>query len=127
MLCRYQLFVRFTSFILGLSDAIMRAPRRTLWARSEGFTRPIAEAIKDGPILPVMLRLATPTIGVLIVQTLVGLAETFYVSFLGTDALVGVSLVFPIWMLMTMSSSGGIGGGVASAISRAIGAGRRED
>ena len=56
-----------------------------------------------------MLRLAPPTIGVLIVQTLVGLAETFYASFLGTDALVGVSLVFPIWMLMTMSSSGGIG------------------
>lgn len=85
------------------------------------------DAISRGSILPVMLRLAAPTIGVLIVQTLVGLVETFYVSFIGTEALVGVSLVFPIWMFMTMTSSGGIGGGVASAISRAVGAGRREE
>jgi putative MATE family efflux protein len=87
----------------------------------------IGKAILGGPILATMLGLALPTIVVLVAQTFVGVIETFYVSFLGTDALVGVALVFPIFMLMTMMSNGGIGGGVASAVARAIGAGRRDD
>ncbi len=85
------------------------------------------EAMLHGPIFKTMMALALPTIGVLIAQTLVSVAETFYVSRLGTDALVGVALVFPVWMLMTMMAAGGIGGGVASAVARAAGAGRHED
>lgn len=46
------------------------------------------EAILSGPLLP--------TIAVLVAQTLVGVIETWYVSRLGTNALVGVSVVFPI-------------------------------
>ncbi|MFP2925700.1 MATE family efflux transporter [Pyxidicoccus sp. 3LG] len=84
-------------------------------------------AILRGPILKTLLRMAVPTTLVLIAQALVGVAETWYVSFLGTDALAGVSLVFPIVMLMTMMSNGGIGSGVASAVARAIGANRRSD
>jgi putative MATE family efflux protein len=78
----------------------------------------------DGPVLPTLLKLALPTVVVLVVQTLVGVAETYFVSFLGTEAIAGVSLVFPILMLMQMMSNGGIGGGVASSIARAIGAGK---
>jgi putative MATE family efflux protein len=78
----------------------------------------------DGPVLPTLLKLALPTIVVLVVQTLVGVAETYFVSFLGTEALAGVTLVFPIFMLMQMMSNGGIGGGVASSIARAMGAGQ---
>jgi Na+-driven multidrug efflux pump len=74
-----------------------------------------------------MLRLALPTIVVLVVQTLVGVAETYFVSFLGTDALAGVALVFPVLMLMQMMSNGCIGGGVSSAVARALGANRRAD
>ncbi len=84
-------------------------------------------AMLEGPILPTLLRLALPTIGVLVAQTLVNVAETFYVSFLGTEALVGVALVFPLWMLMTMMAAGGVGSGVSSAIARASGAGRHHD
>lgn len=84
-------------------------------------------AILDGPVLPILLRLALPTIAVLVAQTMVGIAETYYVSRLGTDALVGASVVFPVWMLMTMMSAGGLGGGVASAVARALGAGRDRD
>src|SRR5260221_14288912 len=87
----------------------------------------IRQAILGGPILPTILRLALPTIVVLIAQTAVGVAETYYVSSLGTQALVGVALVFPIWMLMGMMSAGGIGGGVAAAVSRAGGVNRDED
>ena len=81
----------------------------------------------DGPILPTLLRLAVPTVTVMVVQTLVSVAETYYVGFLGTDALAGVALVFPLLLLMTMMSNGGIGGGVSSAVARATGAGRRDE
>src|SRR5882672_4859901 len=89
--------------------------------------RTVPPGVLAGPITPTMLRLALPTIVVLVVQTLVGVAETYFVSFLGTDVLAGVTLVFPILMLMQMMSNGGIGGGVSSAIARALGANRRDD
>lgn len=84
-------------------------------------------AMLQGPILPTLMRLALPTIGVLVAQTVVNVAETYYVAFLGRDALVGVALVFPVWMLMTMMAAGGVGSGVASVIARAAGAGRHAD
>jgi len=64
---------------------------------------------------------------VMALQTLVGIAETYFVSRLGTDAVAGVALVFPVFMLMTMMSNGGIGGGVSAAMARAIGGGRMQD
>lgn len=81
----------------------------------------------EGPIAKQIVRLAWPVLVVLALQTFVGVAETYYVSFLGTDALAGVVLVFPLFMLMNMMSNGGIGGGVSSAVARAIGAGRVHD
>lgn len=81
----------------------------------------------EGPILPTLLKLALPTVVVLVVQTLVGVAETYFVSFLGTEALAGVTLVFPLFMLMQMMSNGGIGGGVASSIARALGAAKKAE
>jgi len=84
-------------------------------------------ALLTAPILPTLLRLALPTMTVLVAQTAVNVAEAWYVGFLGTEALAGASLVFPIFMLMTMMSNGGLGSGVASSVARAIGAGRRDD
>ena len=81
----------------------------------------------EGPIAKQLLALSWPVLVVLALQTFVGVAETYFVSFLGTDALARVALVFPVFMLMTMMSNGGIGGGVSSAVARAIGAGRRHD
>lgn len=85
------------------------------------------DAMLHGPIVSTLVKLALPTIGVMVAQTAVGIAETYYVGFLGTDALAGVALVFPIFMLMTTMSNGGLGSGVASSIARAIGAGRQKD
>lgn len=84
-------------------------------------------AILSGPILPTFFRMALPTLGVLLAQTAVNVAEAYYVGFLGTDALAGVALVFPALMLMITMSAGGIGNGISSAVARAVGAGRRED
>ncbi len=84
-------------------------------------------AMLTGAILPTLLRLALPTMLVLLAQTAVNIAEAYYVGLLGTDALAGVALVFPVFMLMTMMSNGGLGSGVASAVARAVGAGRKHD
>ena len=53
--------------------------------------------------------------------------ETYFVGKLGTDALAGMALVFQAVMLMQMTSAGAMGGGIASAIARALGARRRND
>ena len=94
------------------------APARAIETRS---------TILTGPVLPTLLRLALPTMTVLIAQTAVNIAEAYYVGYLGTDSLAGVALVFPVFMLMTMMSNGGLGSGVASAVARATGAGRKDD
>jgi putative MATE family efflux protein len=83
--------------------------------------------ILTAPVFRTLMKLALPITVVLIAQTAVGVAETFYVGFLGTDALAGVALVFPLFMLMTTMSNGGIGSGVASAVARAVGADRQHD
>lgn len=84
-------------------------------------------AMLEAPILATLLRLALPTISVLIAQTAVNVAEGYYVGLIGTDALAGVALVFPVYMLMMMMSGGGLGSGVASSVARAVGAGRQRD
>jgi len=84
-------------------------------------------SLLHGPVAPQLVGLAAPILAVLALQTLVGIAETYFVSSLGTSAIAGVALVFPLFMLMTMMSNGGIGGGVSSAVARSLGAGRRAD
>jgi len=84
-------------------------------------------ALLDGPIVATLLRLAAPNVLVMIVQASVGLIETYFIGRLGTDALAGVALVFPVVMLAQMMSAGAMGGGISSAVARALGAGRRSD
>jgi putative MATE family efflux protein len=58
----------------------------------------------------------------MLMSVLVGIAETRYVGVLGTAPLAAMALVFPFVMLVGMMSAGAMGGGVSSAVSRAIGA-----
>ena len=85
------------------------------------------QALLEGPITATLLRMAIPNIVVMFAQAGAGLVETWFIGKLGTDALAGVALVFPVLMMMQMMSAGAIGGGIASAIARALGAGRRAD
>lgn len=57
-------------------------------------------------------------------QTSVSVADTHFVGRLGTEALAGIALVFPMVMLLQMTSAGAMGGGVSSAVARALGGGR---
>ncbi|MBS0642396.1 MAG: MATE family efflux transporter, partial [Proteobacteria bacterium] len=74
-----------------------------------------------------LFRLAAPNVVLMLAQTATGLIETYFIGMLGTDALAGVALVFPGIMLMQMISAGSMGGGISSAVARALGSGRRED
>jgi len=81
----------------------------------------------EGPVVPTLLRLAAPNVLVMLLQAAVSTLDGVFVGWLGADALAGVSLVFPLVMLMQTMSAGGMGGGVAAAVARALGAGRRDD
>ena len=88
---------------------------------------PRTRRLLEGPIVLTLLRLAWPNVAVMLAQASTGLIETFWVSRLGTDALAGMALVFPGFMMMQMLSGGAMGGGISSAIARALGGGRRDD
>jgi len=87
---------------------------------------PARNALADGPILRTLLWLAWPNIVALSAGTCVVIAETSYIGRLGVESLAAMALVFP-FVILTMTTSGGaMGGGVSSAIARALGAGDKE-
>ena len=77
--------------------------------------------ILTAPVAPTLFRLAAPNILVMLVQAAMSVVDAFYLGWLGPTALAGVSLVFPVIMLMTTMSAGGLGGGISSAVARALG------
>src|SRR6266566_1865293 len=87
---------------------------------------PRTRVLLHGPIVSTLLRMAWPNVLVMVAQAATGLIETWFVSKLGTDALAGMALVFPGVMLMQMISAGAMGGGISSAIARALGRGQRD-
>jgi Na+-driven multidrug efflux pump len=80
-------------------------------------------ALLDGPILRTLLWLAWPNVIALSAGTCVVIAETSYIGRLGVESLAAMALVFPIVILTMTMSGGAMGGGVASAVARALGAG----
>jgi len=86
---------------------------------------PQMRQLLEDPIVPTLLHMAWPNILIMLAQASTGLIETFWVARLGTDALAGMALVFPIVMMVQMMANGAMGGGISSAIARALGAGRR--
>jgi putative MATE family efflux protein len=84
---------------------------------------PAKNALVDGPILRTLLSLAWPNVIALTAGTCVVIAETSYIGRLGVESLAAMALVFPTVILTMTMSGGAMGGGVASAIARALGAG----
>jgi putative MATE family efflux protein len=81
------------------------------------------ERLLSAPILPTLARLSAPGLLLVLFQTMVSIGDTYFVSKLGTEPLAGLALVFPLLMLLQMTSAGAMGGGVSSAIARSLGAG----
>ncbi|MCA6105679.1 MATE family efflux transporter [Bradyrhizobium cenepequi] len=89
-------------------------------------TVPARNRLLDGPILRTLLWLAWPNVIALSAGTCVVIAETSYIGRLGVESLAAMALVFPCVILTMTMSGGAMGGGVASAIARALGAGEIE-
>jgi putative MATE family efflux protein len=81
----------------------------------------------EAPVAATLLGLAAPNVLVMVLQAVVTTLDAVFVGWLGSAALAGVSLVYPLVMLMQTMSAGGMGGGVSSAVARALGAGRRAE
>ena len=73
--------------------------------------------------MPTLLRLSAPGLLLVTFQSMVSVGDTYFVGRLGTAPLAGLALVFPLLMLLQMTSAGAMGGGVSAAIARALGAG----
>ena len=101
----------------------MTTPAQSEAADVDRRTREFLEA----PLFRLMLRLAAPNALVMTTTTCIGLIELYFVSRLGVDALAGVSQVFVIVSLVSALSQGAVGGGVVSAVARALGKGQRKD
>jgi Na+-driven multidrug efflux pump len=101
-------------------NSAARAPRSAI-------AQPPRERLLHGPIVRTLLALSVPSTIVMIFQILVVLAEMYFVSFLGTDAIAAITVVFPGLTFMQLVANGDIGGGLASAIACAMGAGRKDD
>lgn len=84
-----------------------------------------SERLLRGPVLPTLVLLALPNLVVMLAQAAANFLESYFVGLLGVQALAGAALVFPLVMLMQTMSAGGMGGGISSAVARAIGAGDR--
>jgi putative MATE family efflux protein len=92
-------------------------------AGAESPALPLKDALIDAPILSTLLRLAWPNVIALSAGTCVVIAETSYIGRIGVEPLAAMALVFPFAILTMTMSGGAMGGGVASAIARALGSG----
>ncbi|MEZ0058802.1 Na+-driven multidrug efflux pump [Bradyrhizobium elkanii] len=108
---------------LGLAEIPVDEQERPL---PPPVTKPARNALLDGPILRTLLWLAWPNVIALSAGTCVVIAETSYIGRLGVESLAAMALVFPCVILTMTMSGGAMGGGVASAIARALGAGEIE-
>lgn len=84
---------------------------------------PPASPLLTAPILLTLLRLSAPNMLAMIANAGVAMVETALAGMIGTSALAAFAIVFPMAMLQQMMSAGAMGGGISSAISRALGAG----
>jgi len=91
--------------------------------------RPIAGRTKlllEGPVLSTLLRLSAPNVLNLLAIAGMITFDGLFLGRLGADVLAGASLAFPFVMVVQHAANGGVGGGVSSAIARALGSGRRD-
>jgi putative MATE family efflux protein len=87
------------------------------------FVNPRTERFLAAPILPTLARLSAPGVLLVLFQSMVSVGDTYFVGRLGTEPLAALALVFPLIMLLQMTSAGAMGGGISSAIARALGSG----
>ncbi len=110
-----------------MATQLIEVARSGVSTRRAVTLTPPASRLLEGPVVPTLLRLAAPTVALMLLQGVIAAGEAAFVGRLGSHTLAGVSLSFPLVMLMTTLSAGAYGGGVASGVARALAAGRDDD
>ena len=78
----------------------------------------------EAPVEPLVLKLAVPTVISMLVSSIYNMADTFFVSQLGTSASAAVGIVFSLMAIMqAIGFTIGMGSGILS--SRLLGAGTK--
>ena len=109
------------------ASASLAQPAVTI-ARPPAAAAARTRLLLEGPVISTLLRLGAPNVVVNVVLIAVtATIDAHFVGRFGPEALAGISLVFPLIMLMQQVANSSMGGAIASAIARAIGAGRHED
>ena len=93
----------------------------------DGSTTALAPSPSRGELAKRILALAAPTTLGSALQAACMLAETWLAARQGTAALAGWAVVLPFSLLLGMMSAGAMGGGVSSAVARALGAKKPEE
>ncbi len=96
---------------MPLDATVARLPAHPASLTARAAFDPRTRVLLEAPIARTLLRLAWPNILVTVAQAVTGLIQTWWVSRIGLDALAGMALVFPLFMMMQMLSAGAIGGG----------------
>ena len=102
--------------VSSVPPAASKGPARATPARTR--------MLLEGPIVPTLLRLAAPNVLNLLAFAGMITFDGFFLGRISTDALAGASLAFPWVMLILQATNSGVGVGVSSAVSRALGAER---
>ena len=90
-------------------------------SKSQSETATRREAIIDGPVGPTLVKLTLPMVYALIAIMGLGLVDSYFISYLGTQELAAMGFVVPISFAMT-SASLGLGMAISSLTSKLIGA-----
>ena len=91
---------------------------------------PASSSATPPPVRELMARIAAlagPTMLLSLLQGGAQLFETWLAARQGTTALAGWAVVLPFSLLLNQMSAGAMGGGVVSAIARALGGGRNDE
>lgn len=96
-----------------------RAPDPRGGRPGQGLTSRLVGA----PLARTLARLAVPNMAASLIQSIIVVNEARLLGTIGTTALAGIALVFPLLMLAQTLSAGAIGGAVSGAVARATGAG----
>src|SRR5437870_11969544 len=106
-----------------MSHSVMTKPASFAQASPKSLADP---RFLRGPVLATLLQLSATNAVAIIVQVFNSLFDALVAGKLGSVPLQSVSFVVPIVLLMHGVAATGYGGGVSSAVARALGEGDRE-
>ncbi len=77
-----------------------------------------------GPVMGTLLRMSMPAIGMMLLNTLIHLVDTIFVSWLGEEPMTAVSLSFPVFLVF-FALLEGVGAGATALVGQSLGRGNR--